>query len=97
MSFLLTVAPVVDLRASVQLNVWKASLTHELEITPRSLLTATPHKLMLHLVYWWLSILLHRPFFHIERPIYSMIDHVKVSNNIYSCWETYTISPALVM
>jgi hypothetical protein len=75
---------VVDLRASVQLNVWKSSLTDDLDITPRSLLTATPHKLMLHMAYWWLFILLHRPFFHRKsRPIHSMdreIDHVKVSN-----------------
>ncbi|KAF8802030.1 hypothetical protein BYT27DRAFT_6777102 [Phlegmacium glaucopus] len=63
----------------VQLNMWNDSLATELEITP---FTATPHKLMLHLAYWWLSILLHRPFFHRKsRPIHSadpQVDHVKL-------------------
>jgi len=65
----------------VELNMWKSSLTEDLDITPRSLLTATPHKLMLHLAYWWLCILLHRPFFQRKsKPIRSTdreIDHVK--------------------
>ena len=42
-----------------------------------------PHKQMLHLAYWRLTILLHRPFFlRKSRPIHSTdceIDHVKVS------------------
>lgn len=66
----------------VKLNMWYSSLCTELEITPSSLLTATPHKLMLHLSYWWLFILLHRPFFHRKsRPIQNTdreIDHVKL-------------------
>jgi hypothetical protein len=64
--------------------MWKNSLNDELEMTSRLQLTATPHKLMLHLAYWWLVILLHRPFFNLKpRTIHSMdreIDHVKVSN-----------------
>ena len=88
MLFLLIVASVVDLRGSVRLNEWKSSLSAELEITPRSQPSATPHKLMLHLAYWWLTILLHRPFFlRKSRPIQSTdreIDHVKVSD-ISSC------------
>ena len=83
-AFLPTGSSVVDLRDSVQLNVWKSSLTDELDLAPRSLLTPTPHKLMLHLAYWWFMILLHRPFFgRKSRPIHSTdreIDHVKVSN-----------------
>ncbi|KIM40989.1 hypothetical protein M413DRAFT_157684 [Hebeloma cylindrosporum] len=47
-----------------KLNTWKSLLDDELEITAASRPTATPHKLMLHLAYWWLFILLHRPFFH---------------------------------
>ncbi|KAF8961449.1 hypothetical protein BDZ97DRAFT_1829377, partial [Flammula alnicola] len=39
----------------------EGSLAPELEITVKSRPTATPHKLMLHLAYWWLFILLHRP------------------------------------
>jgi hypothetical protein len=54
--------------------MWKSFLTDDLDITPESLLTATPHKLMLHMIYWWLFILLHRPFFHRD------IDHVNVGN-----------------
>ena len=85
MPFLLTATSVVDLRASARLNMWKKSLSEDLEInTPRSRLTATPHKLMLHLAYWWLVILLHRPFFHRKsRPVHSTdseIDHVKVGS-----------------
>ena len=74
--------------ASTRLNEWKSSLTAELEITPKSQPTATPHKLMLHLAYWWLTILLHRPFFlRKSRPMHNTnreIDHVKV-RNISSC------------
>ncbi|KAH9474420.1 Nitrogen assimilation transcription factor nit-4 [Psilocybe cubensis] len=66
----------------LKLNTWRGSLAPELEITVKSRPTATPHKLMLHLAYWWLFILLHRPFFHRKsRPIYSTdreIDHVKL-------------------
>lgn len=80
MPFLLTVVFVVDFRASNRLNKWKSSLSAELEVTPMS---ATPHKLMLHLAYWWLFILLHRPFFyHKSRPILSTdreINHVEVT------------------
>lgn len=67
---------------SLKLNEWRQSLAPELEITVKSRPTATPHQLMLHMAYWWLFILLHRPFFHRKaRPIASTdreIDHVKV-------------------
>ncbi|KDR76970.1 hypothetical protein GALMADRAFT_95630 [Galerina marginata CBS 339.88] len=66
----------------LKLNTWRGGLAPELEVTVKSRPTATPHKLMLHLAYWWLFILLHRPFFHRKgRPIYSTdreIDHVKL-------------------
>ncbi|KAF9531094.1 fungal-specific transcription factor domain-containing protein [Crepidotus variabilis] len=66
----------------LKLNTWRGSLSPELEITVKSRPTATPHKLMLHISYWWLFILLHRPFFHRKaRPISSTdreIDHVKL-------------------
>jgi len=69
-------------RCSVKLNTWRGSLPQELEITVKSRPTSTPHKLMLHLIYWWMFILLHRPFFHRKvRQIASAdreIDHVKV-------------------
>ena len=85
MSFLLTVASVVNLRTSARLNMWRDSLSEDLEInTPRSRQAATPHKLMLHLAYSWLVILLHRPFFFRKaRPIHgtdSEIVHAKVSS-----------------
>ena len=90
MPFPLTVASVVNLRPSARLHMWKESLSEELQITTsRSRQTATPHKLMLHLAYWWLVILLHRPFFHRKsRPIHSTdseIDHVKVSSIFLTC------------
>ena len=80
----LIVPSVVDLRASIELHIWESHLSHELQMTSKSQPTATPHKLMLHLAYWWLVILLHRPFFDPKsRPIQSTdpeIDHIKVSN-----------------
>ena len=87
-SFLLTVASVANLRTSARLNMWRDSLSDELEITTaRSRLSATPHKLMLHLAYWWLVILLHRPFFYRKsRPIHSTdseIVHAKVSSPFF--------------
>jgi hypothetical protein len=80
-AFFLTIASVVDLRTSVQLNMWKSSLTHDLDITPGTLVTATPDKLMLHMTFWWLFIFLHRPFLHCESwSLHSMINHDMVSN-----------------
>ena len=94
-AFLLTVASVVNLRASARLYMWRDSLSEELAITtPMSRLTATPHKLMVHLAYWWLLILLHRPFFQYKsRPIQgtdSEIDHSKVSSIFLILRENYT-------
>jgi hypothetical protein len=70
---------------SIKLNTWKSSLSPEVDISITGIAsrsTATPHRLMLHLTYWWLFILLHRPFFHRRaKLIHSTdkeIDHVKV-------------------
>lgn len=67
---------------SLNLNTWNNALAPELQITLKSRPTATPHKLMLHLAYWWLFILLHRPFFRRKaHPIHTSdreIDHVKL-------------------
>ncbi|KAG2006997.1 nucleus protein [Coprinopsis cinerea AmutBmut pab1-1] len=66
----------------LQLNAWKDSLPPEADLTQKSRTTATPHKLMMHLSYWWFFILLHRPYFHRKpRVIHSSdkeIDHVKL-------------------
>ncbi|TDL25413.1 hypothetical protein BD410DRAFT_785348 [Rickenella mellea] len=45
-----------------ELTSWKLTLPAPLELTPENEGTATPHKLMLHIAWWWLVILLHRPF-----------------------------------
>ncbi|KAF9555002.1 hypothetical protein CPC08DRAFT_643525, partial [Agrocybe pediades] len=82
---------------SLDLNSWRNRLAPQLEITVKSRATSTPHKLMLHLAYWWLFILLHRPFFHRKaRPIYTTdkeIDHVKLcrraAENIMELSATY--------
>lgn len=69
---------------SIQLNDWKDSLAPEVDLTAASRPTALPHRLMLHASYWWLFILLHRPFYRRAKSASSggpEIDHVKVSNN----------------
>jgi len=66
-----------------QLNAWKERLPQEVDITSTSLPTATSHRLMLHLAYWQLFILLHRPFYRRTRPSIGSekdIDHVKFCN-----------------
>ncbi|KAF9011740.1 hypothetical protein BDQ17DRAFT_1503158 [Cyathus striatus] len=73
-SFLLTIH-------SLALNTWKSNLSSDVDLTPKSRSTATPHRLMLHLCYWWLTILIHRPFYHrTTKQIHSSdkeIDHIK--------------------
>ena len=67
---------------SIQLNNWKDSLPPEVDLTAASRPNALPHRLMLHLAYWWLLLLLHRPFY--RRPksgsVGPDIDHVKVGS-----------------
>lgn len=71
-------------RLDLQLNSWKGGLSHEVDITLSNRNTSTPHKLMMHLIYWLCFILLHRPLFNKKTrpgPIYSSdreIDHVKL-------------------
>ncbi|TFK32251.1 hypothetical protein BDQ12DRAFT_659410 [Crucibulum laeve] len=64
----------------LQLNTWKSSLSPDVDITLKSRPTATPHRLMLHAAYWWLFVLLHRPFYHrkLRHSSDREIDHVKV-------------------
>ncbi|KLO06178.1 hypothetical protein SCHPADRAFT_946303 [Schizopora paradoxa] len=47
----------------IQLIAWREELPQDLKLTPSNEGTALPHKLMMHLAYWWLLILLHRPFY----------------------------------
>ncbi|KAL0945802.1 hypothetical protein HGRIS_012089 [Hohenbuehelia grisea] len=70
-------------KIDVELNTWKDELPPEIDNNLASRPTATPHKIMLHLAYWWLFILLHRPLYRRPRPSHSSnaaIDHVKLCN-----------------
>ena len=77
---------------SVQLNGWKEGLAPEVDITSSSRATALPHRIMLHAAYWWLFILLHRPFYRRARVAHNGekdIDHVKVRFNSQGAqWHT---------
>ncbi|OSC97917.1 hypothetical protein PYCCODRAFT_1439733 [Trametes coccinea BRFM310] len=66
----------------IQLNNWKDSLSPEVDLTAASRPNALPHRLMLHLTYWWLLLLLHRPFYRRSKSNSSGpdIDHVKLCN-----------------
>ncbi len=64
---------------SVQLNHWKSSLSPELDLNNHSRASATPHRLMMHLLYELMFVLLHRPFFHRKQQHAGrLIDHRKV-------------------
>ncbi|KAF8646644.1 hypothetical protein AX16_007143 [Volvariella volvacea WC 439] len=78
----------------LEMNNWKGNLGPELDITIKSRPTSTPHRLVLHLVYWWLFILLHRPFYYQRaQPGKKSIEHVKLckrgADNIMELLETY--------
>ncbi|KAF5392813.1 hypothetical protein D9757_000908 [Collybiopsis confluens] len=66
----------------LQLHAWKGALPTEIDITLANKNTSTPHKLMMHLAFWWIFILLHRPFFHRKKRSqeggFREIDHVKI-------------------
>ncbi|KAI0774652.1 hypothetical protein BD413DRAFT_472376 [Trametes elegans] len=65
----------------IQLNNWKDSLSPEVDLTAASRPNALPHRLMLHLTYWWLLLLLHRPFYRRKSGGSGPeIDHVKLCN-----------------
>jgi len=89
-------------RIDLELQEWKERLLPEIDITPSNRHTALPHRIMLHLAYWWLIILLHRPFYRRAHLAYRGehgIDHVKLctraTDNIMellSTWRTlYTL------
>ncbi|KAF8208173.1 fungal-specific transcription factor domain-containing protein [Mycena galopus ATCC 62051] len=69
-------------KIDLELNNWKSQLPPELDITLSNKAKSTPQRLMLHLMYWWCSIVLHRPFFSRKaQPIQQSdreIDHVKL-------------------
>ncbi|KAJ7704479.1 hypothetical protein B0H17DRAFT_1039765 [Mycena rosella] len=81
----------------LELNNWKDQLPPELDITISNRAKSTPQRLMLHCVYWWYSIVLHRPFFNRRaRPVQSSdraVDHVKLckraADNIIELLETW--------
>ncbi|KAF8646639.1 hypothetical protein AX16_007139 [Volvariella volvacea WC 439] len=82
----------------LQLNTWKRDLCPEVEITSRTRAVSTPHRLVIHMNYWWLFILLHRPFYNRQiRPsrsgCTSNIDHIKLckrsAENIMELLATY--------
>lgn len=64
----------------IQLSTWKEYLPDEVNITSSNRATSTPHRLMLHLAYWWLHILLHRPFYRREHSSTIDTDHIKICN-----------------
>ncbi|KAJ7291330.1 hypothetical protein C8J57DRAFT_1044747, partial [Mycena rebaudengoi] len=82
---------------SLELNNWKSQLPPELDITLYNRVNSTPQRLILHCMYWWSFILLHRPFFDPRaRSIQSSdpkIDHVKLckraAENIMELLETW--------
>jgi hypothetical protein len=87
MYFLLLLYPVLKPQVhSLELNNWKSQLPPELDITLYNRVNSTPQRLILHCMYWWSFILLHRPFFDPRaRSIQSSdpkIDHVKVKEQL---------------
>ncbi|KAF7370442.1 Zn(2)-C6 fungal-type domain-containing protein [Mycena sanguinolenta] len=69
-------------RIDLELNNWKSRLPPQMDITLVNRASSTPHRLMLHLAYWWCFITLHRPFFNRRmQPIQHSdpeVDHVKL-------------------
>ncbi|KAF8208168.1 hypothetical protein K438DRAFT_1574876 [Mycena galopus ATCC 62051] len=69
-------------KIDLELNNWKSQLPPEVDITLANRAKSTPQRLMLHLMYWWCFVVLHRPFFsrrpqaiqHSDREV----DHVKL-------------------
>ncbi|KAJ7818508.1 hypothetical protein B0H14DRAFT_2839171 [Mycena olivaceomarginata] len=69
-------------RIDLELNNWKSHLPPQLNITLVNRASSTPHRIVLHLGYWWCFIALHRPFFNRRtQPIQHSdpeVDHVKL-------------------
>ncbi|KAK7024940.1 Zn(2)-C6 fungal-type domain-containing protein [Favolaschia claudopus] len=65
-----------------QLNDWQSQLPPQLELTGANRAKSTPHKLMMHMLYWASVAILHRPFFsRRKQPIRNAdreVDHVKL-------------------
>ncbi|KAJ7720832.1 hypothetical protein B0H16DRAFT_1738664 [Mycena metata] len=82
----------------LELNKWKSDLPSELDITLSSRGKSTPQRLMLHCMYWWCIMVLHRPFFNRRtRPLQAGdkgIDHVKLckraAENVMELFETWS-------
>ncbi|KAI0337043.1 hypothetical protein BDW22DRAFT_1433627 [Trametopsis cervina] len=64
----------------IELNAWKDSLSPEVDLTAATRPSAVPHRLSVHLMFWWLFILLHRPFYRRTKGSNVDIDHVKLCN-----------------
>ena len=64
---------------SLELSQWEQGLPSEVRMSPAAKRSATPHRLMLHLWYWYLHLVLHRPFHRVRTGLdNSRIDHSKV-------------------
>jgi hypothetical protein len=64
----------------LKLSSWKNDLPAEIDITKSSPSVPQPHQLMLHMTYYWLIILLHRPFYRRRRSFEDLdgyTDHIK--------------------
>ncbi|KAJ7178059.1 hypothetical protein C8R46DRAFT_988118 [Mycena filopes] len=85
-------------RIDLELNNWKSELPPELDITLANRRKSTPQKLMLHLQYWWATILAHQPAFTQQTGPFQrsepQVDHVKLSTraaeNILELVETWS-------
>jgi len=67
----------------LKLSSWKNDLPSELDISKSSPGVPQPHQLMLHMTYYWLVILLHRPFYRRRRSTEDLdgcADHIKQCN-----------------
>ncbi|KAJ7367181.1 fungal-specific transcription factor domain-containing protein [Mycena albidolilacea] len=85
-------------RIDLELNNWKSHLPPQLNITLVNRASSTPHRIMLHLAYWWCFITLHRPFFNRRtQPIQHSdpeVDHVKLctraAENVLELLDTWS-------
>ncbi|KAJ7481446.1 hypothetical protein FB451DRAFT_128986 [Mycena latifolia] len=82
----------------LELNVWKDQLPPDLDVNFSNRARSTPQRLMLHCMYWWCIVVLHRPFFNRRSPpVYvsdAAVDHVKLckraADNILELLETWS-------
>ncbi|KAK7042484.1 Zn(2)-C6 fungal-type domain-containing protein [Favolaschia claudopus] len=81
----------------LKLNNWKSQLPPQVDMTPANRAKSTPHRLMLHIAYWWCYIGIHRPFFG-RRPQPKAqsdrsLDHVKLctraAEHVFELVETW--------